>query len=81
MTFWLHVAFMKSVDGHVLDIGEGLHAFFVAFEGMFVGKPGPVFGLNLGFGSVGDEQSWLMELRLALHLVWEIVVEINNYNN
>ena len=46
---------MKPVDSHVLDIREGLHAFFVTFEWMFVGEPGPVFGLNLGLGSVSVE--------------------------
>ena len=46
---------MKSVDGHVLDIGKSFHAFLFTFEGMLVGEPGPVFRLDLGFSSESVE--------------------------
>ena len=60
---------MKSVDGHVFDIGECFNTFFFAFEGMLICEPGYVLGLDIGFGSVYYELTRLSELRLALHVV------------
>ena len=45
VTFRIHIIIMKSFDGHALDIGEGFHTFFVAFNWVLVSVPGAILFL------------------------------------
>ena len=69
VTFRIHIIIMKSLNCHVLDIGEGFHAFFVAFNWMLVSVPGAVLFLERGFYSESYLKSWDGYLHLALHSI------------
>ena len=63
---------MEPLQGHALDIWIRLHAFFLAFDGVFVDEPGYVLRANGGFYSEGDFEAGLMELGLALHSIFSL---------
>ena len=67
VTLRIHIIIMKSLNGHILNIGEGFHANFVVFDWVLVSVPGAVLFLERGFYSEGYLQTRVGELCLSLH--------------
>ena len=81
VTFRIHIIIMKSLNGHILDIGEGFHAFFVAFDWVLVSVPGAVLFLEGSFYSEGYLKSWDGKLCLCLHTLRLAFYFVLNYND
>ena len=67
VAFRIYIIIIKALDCHALYIGEGLHAFFLAFDRVLVREPDSIHFLDRGFCSEADIASVLEKLGLALH--------------
>ena len=62
ITVRFHIIIIESFDGLVIDILKGLHAYFLAGDGVDVGEPGGVPFVDGGFDTHGRFHPWLLNL-------------------
>ena len=69
VAFRIYIIILEALNGHAFFVGEGLHAFFLAFHRVFVRETGSNHFLDRDFCSKANVGSVLEELGLALHVV------------